>query len=111
MSREKMYQTIQVKLLNLLLSLSDALDLASPQLSQHQLRTAVIAWEIGKQAGVTVDEETHLFIAALLHDVSALTPEEKLEIRLREIEAPVTDRPIMYQVHSPKMRQGYSPNM
>lgn len=83
-----MYQTIRVKLLNLLLSLSDALDLASPQLSQHQLRTAFIAWEIGRMAGLTADEENHLFIAALLHDVGALSPEEKLEIRQIEIDNP-----------------------
>jgi len=83
-----MYQEIRVKLLNLLLSLSDALDLASPQLSQHQMRTAFIAWEIGKQAGLSADEENNLFIAALLHDVGALSPEEKVEIHSVEVEDP-----------------------
>jgi len=37
-----MYQTIKVKLVNLLLSLSDALDLVSPLLSQHQIRTSFV---------------------------------------------------------------------
>jgi hypothetical protein len=47
-----MYQTISINLSNLLLSLSDALDLASPDLSQHQLRTAFMAWEMGKVANL-----------------------------------------------------------
>jgi HD-GYP domain-containing protein (c-di-GMP phosphodiesterase class II) len=81
-----MYQKVNVKLHNLLLSLSDALDLASPQLSQHQLRTAFIAGEIGKIAGIPADNETDLFIAALLHDVGALTPEEKLDVRNGEMD-------------------------
>lgn len=83
-----MYQNVHVKLLNLLLSLSDALDLASPELSNHQIRTAFIAWEIGKLAGLSREDETDLFIAGLLHDVGALTPEEKLEVRMHESKNP-----------------------
>jgi len=45
-----MYPKISVNLGNLVLSLSDALDLAFPSLAMHQQRTAFIAWELGKQA-------------------------------------------------------------
>lgn len=83
-----MYRNVRVKLLNLLLSLSDALDLASPDLSQHQLRTSFIAWEIGKAAGLAVDEMSDLFIASLLHDVGALSAEEKMDVRLGRTEYP-----------------------
>lgn len=79
-----MYHSVRVKLLNLLLSLSDALDLASPDLSQHQLRTSFVAWELSKAAGLSADDTSDLFIASLLHDVGALSAEEKLEIRLRK---------------------------
>ena len=83
-----MYIEDSINLLNLLLSLSDALDLASPYLAQHQMRTAFIAWEIAKESDISDDDMENLFIASLLHDVGALTPEEKLNIHKFEIVDP-----------------------
>jgi HD-GYP domain-containing protein (c-di-GMP phosphodiesterase class II) len=80
-----MYQTITVNLSNLLLSLSDALDLASPVLAQHQMRTAFISWEIAKAAGLPQDQTESLYMAALLHDVGALSAEEKIAIHQHEV--------------------------
>ncbi len=75
-----MYQENSINLLNLVLSLSDALDLASPNLAQHQMRTAFIAWAIAKESNIPNSDLEELFIAALFHDVGALSPEEKLNI-------------------------------
>ncbi len=75
-----MYQEISINLLNLLLSLSDALDLASPYLALHQMRTALTAWEIAKVMKVPTEDMNDLFIASLLHDVGALSLEEKVSI-------------------------------
>ncbi|MFH1146129.1 MAG: HD domain-containing phosphohydrolase [Pseudomonadota bacterium] len=75
-----MYRHPSVNQLNLLLSLSDALDLASPELSQHQLRTAFIVWEMGQAAGLPVSGIEQLFTAALFHDVGALSPDEKINL-------------------------------
>jgi HD-GYP domain-containing protein (c-di-GMP phosphodiesterase class II) len=81
-----MYQSHSVNLSNLLLSLSDALDLASPELSLHQMRTAFIAWEMSKAADLSRDSTEQLFIAALFHDVGALSPEDKLSLHRNEVE-------------------------
>ncbi len=75
-----MYQNVFINLLNLILSLSDALDLASPELSQHQLRTAFIVWEISKAANLPSSDIDQLFLASLLHDVGALSLENKIDI-------------------------------
>ena len=75
-----MYQPVTLSWSNLLLSLSDALDMASPEIAQHQLRTAFITWELGKAARMPAEALEQLFIAALFHDVGALTPEEKIRI-------------------------------
>jgi HD-GYP domain-containing protein (c-di-GMP phosphodiesterase class II) len=83
-----MYQSITINLLNLILSLSDALDLASASLTQHQMRTAFIAWEMGKAIKMPAPDLEQLFIAALFHDVGALSPEEKISIRRPEVEDP-----------------------
>ncbi len=62
---------------NLLLSFSDAIDLAVPVLVQHQQRAAFIAWELGKVSDFSADVLENIFIAALLHDIGALSIEEK----------------------------------
>lgn len=75
-----MREDVSTNLGNLFLSLSDALDLSSPSLAAHQQRTAFGAWEIGKVVGLVEGESRDLFAAALLHDIGALTPEEKIMI-------------------------------
>jgi HD-GYP domain-containing protein (c-di-GMP phosphodiesterase class II) len=80
-----MYQNVTVNLPNLLLSLSDALDLADPSLAQHQMRTAFIAWEIAKEAGLPKEQMEALYMAALLHDVGALSAEEKTSLHRQDV--------------------------
>lgn len=75
-----MYQERSINLLRFLLSLSGALDLVSPELAQHQLRTAYISWKIGEAAKMTSANLEPVFVAALLHDIGALTPEDKVSI-------------------------------
>ena len=75
-----MYQDFTVNLGNLLLSISDAMDLASPDISSHQLRTGYMAWRMARAAGLDDDEVERIFVAALMHDVGALSLEEKRRI-------------------------------
>jgi response regulator RpfG family c-di-GMP phosphodiesterase len=75
-----MYRQKTVNLGNLVLSLSDAMDLASPLLMQHQLRTAFVVWKMGMAAKLVNDRIEKSFMAALLHDIGALSPEEKIDV-------------------------------
>jgi HD-GYP domain-containing protein (c-di-GMP phosphodiesterase class II) len=75
-----MHRDINVNLLNLVLSLSDALDLAGPEISQHQIRTAFIVWELGRAANMRSELLDQLFISALFHDIGALSPDEKIAV-------------------------------
>jgi HD-GYP domain-containing protein (c-di-GMP phosphodiesterase class II) len=65
---------------DVLFRISDALDMLSPQLSQHQLRTAYIAWELCKTLHLTEAIVDRVITAALIHDIGALTPEEKIDL-------------------------------
>lgn len=85
-----MYNRISIDLSDLVLCISDALDLVSRELSQHQIRTAFIAWELAKAADMPNDQQQRLFIAALLHDIGALSPEEKVSIHRNEVADPET---------------------
>ena len=80
-----MQQNITVNLGNLVLSLSDAMDLASPSLIDHQQRTAFVVWAMGKAAGLANEKLEEIFLAALLHDIGAFSLEEKISIRNFEV--------------------------
>lgn len=75
-----MRHKIAVNLGNLVLSLSEAIDLAIPSLAQHQQRTSFIVLEMGKTAKLSDEILEKIFIAALLHDLGALSLEEKISL-------------------------------
>ena len=64
----------------MLLSLSDALDLACPDLNQHQLRTAYIAWQLAENSDLEPNDQVNLMFAAAIHDIGALSPEDKMDM-------------------------------
>lgn len=79
-----MYPTVSVNLGNLVLSLSDALDLAFSSLAMHQQRVAFIAWELGKHAKLGEQRIKHIFLTGLLHDIGALSIENKRSLHDNE---------------------------
>ncbi len=74
-----LYET-KVNLGNVLLSFSDAVDLANPSISFHQIRTAFVAWQIALEARLPERQTKRVFIGSILHDVGALTPEDKTRL-------------------------------
>src|SRR3972149_10618386 len=81
-----MQRQISVNLGNILLSLSEIMDIASPSIAQHQQRTAFIALEIAKNFAVGSEIMENIFTASLLHDIGAISIEEKIAIHSFEIE-------------------------
>ena len=80
-----MKRQLSVNLGNLLLSLSEVVDIANPSILQHQQRTAFIALEIAKRAKVAPEIVENIFAAALLHDIGAITVEEKMALHNFEV--------------------------
>jgi len=76
-----MRRKVTVNLGNLILSLSEAMDLFNPSLAQHQQRTSFVVWEMGKIAKLSDERLEKIFIAALLHDIGTLSLEEKISLR------------------------------
>ncbi|HIE55053.1 MAG TPA: HD domain-containing protein [Chromatiaceae bacterium] len=75
-----MLKELSVNFGNFLLSLSDAIDLASSQIALHQMRTAFIAWQIAQSASLPKERIENLFIASLFHDIGALSLEDKIKL-------------------------------
>lgn len=59
-------------------AMSAAMELATPTLVQHQRRVAFMVWRMGEVVGWPFEERETLFLAGLIHDLGALTPEERL---------------------------------
>lgn len=65
---------------NLLLSLSDAIDMADARIASHQMRTAFVAWKLAEAANLPNSEVERIFLAAIFHDIGALSIEEKAKL-------------------------------
>ena len=62
----------RIPLQRLLLALSDAMDYAKPEISDHQRRVAHFSLGIGRELGIKRSELADLFNAAVLHDIGLI---------------------------------------
>lgn len=67
-----------IPVFDLVLCLSQAVDLVSPLVADHHKRTAQIAYGLGMQMKLSQTELHDLIIAATLHDVGGLTRKDRL---------------------------------
>ena len=65
---------------DLILCISDAVDLISPFVADHHRRVAYLAFQIGRQYGLSLPRLKDLAIAAALHDIGALSLKERIDI-------------------------------
>lgn len=71
---------IKINLEDLLLCMSNAQDLMSPHLSKHHEKVAYLAFRLAEQMKLPVEQQKDIFLAALVHDIGALSVDEKLDI-------------------------------
>ncbi len=79
-----MWAHLKVNLTDILFSVSETMDLPDPSLVDHQVRTAYIASELARAANLDHELSERLFMAAMLHDIGALSPEEKIGVHVAE---------------------------
>ncbi|MDP2171489.1 MAG: HD domain-containing protein [Rhodocyclaceae bacterium] len=75
-----MWRHLTANFADLIFSVSEAMDLADTVLADHQIRTAFVAAELARAAGLDFEQTERLIIAALLHDIGALSPEAKIGV-------------------------------
>lgn len=79
-----MWRNLTVNLADLLFSVSEAMDLPDASLVDHQVRTAYVCSEMARATQLDYGQSERLFVAALLHDIGALSPEEKIGAHIDE---------------------------
>lgn len=73
-------EKISINLYELLLSLSNAQDLVSAELANHHQQVAYLAYYLAEQAVLSIEQQKDIVLAALTHDIGALSKEERLEL-------------------------------
>ena len=63
----------QITLFDLMICLSEAIDLMSPILNDHHNQVAYIASALGSEIGLDNQSQANLILAAAIHDVGALS--------------------------------------
>ncbi len=64
----------------MILCVTDCVDMVSPAVAGHQLRTAYIAARLAAELGLSRNSQDELIVAGALHDVGALSLKEKLAV-------------------------------
>ena len=71
---------IKVKLYDMILALSEAVDLVSPELSRHHRQVASLSFRMAEEMSYDLGGKRDILFAALLHDIGALSVNERLEL-------------------------------
>ncbi|MBN2659228.1 MAG: HD domain-containing protein [Spirochaetales bacterium] len=78
----------KINLGDLLISITKMMDITNKDISYHQQRTAFITLQLCRELKLTDFRTRELFIAALLHDLGAITTSEKISLHRQEEENP-----------------------
>ncbi|NLJ89596.1 MAG: HD domain-containing protein [Clostridiales bacterium] len=72
--------TTFINMYDLLLCISNALDLSTPILVTHHQRVAYLSFTIAKELQLSLEDQKDIYSAAMIHDIGALTVDEKISI-------------------------------
>lgn len=70
----------KINMYDLLICLTNAGDLISPEIANHHQQVAYLAFRIGEQLDLPLEQKKDLMLAGLLHDVGAFSLDERLAL-------------------------------
>ncbi|HEY6838509.1 MAG TPA: HD domain-containing phosphohydrolase, partial [Geobacteraceae bacterium] len=79
---------VNIPLFDLITCLSDVIDLVNPELVNHHSKVAYIAYSIGTQLDLSRTERNELLLAGKLHDIGALSCQERMNTLRFELNNP-----------------------
>jgi len=75
-----MIEETKLMLLDLVMCLSDVVDLVAPAVANHHKQVAYIAFCLGRELGFSMKQRTDLVLAGALHDIGALSLKDKIDV-------------------------------
>ncbi|MBW2018691.1 MAG: hypothetical protein JRI58_01525 [Deltaproteobacteria bacterium] len=73
-----MIKVPEISQFDLIMCLSNAIDLVSLVIVDHHKQVAYIALNIGAELDLPIEQQNELFLAGALHDIGALSLKERL---------------------------------
>ncbi|WP_024873001.1 HD-GYP domain-containing protein [Tolumonas lignilytica] len=70
----------EFKLQDIIISLAHSIDMVSSFVHQHHLRVASLAESLAEEAGWSEEQKKRLILAAVLHDIGAVSSSDKAEL-------------------------------
>lgn len=70
----------RVNLYNMLLCLTNSVDLVAPEISNHHQQVAYLSYRLAEQMNLPLEEQRDILIGSMLHDIGALTVKERLDL-------------------------------
>lgn len=75
---------MRISIYDLLVCLSKSQDLIAPDIKNHHQQVAYLAFKLSEAIGLSQQEQKTVVLAALIHDIGALTAREKFEVLEKE---------------------------
>ena len=91
-----MIKELRIPLFDMVMCLSNAMDLVSQVVADHHKRVAYIALSIADEMGLSIEEQNNLLLAGLLHDSGAFSLKERITTLQFEVENPYEHAEIGY---------------
>ena len=88
----------RISLFDLIMNLSDAMDLISPFLVNHHKQVAYIAFSIGEELALPVEQKNELILAGASHDIGAFSLKERMDLLQFEVKDTYTHARIGYSL-------------
>ncbi len=88
----------KLELFSLLNCLSDIMDWISPELDNHHKQVAMISFRIAEELDFNYEDLNHLVCAAILHDIGAISLDERIKLLNFEHEDPTHHAEVGYQL-------------
>jgi HD-GYP domain-containing protein (c-di-GMP phosphodiesterase class II) len=79
-----MWRHVTANLSDLIFSVSEAMDMSDVSLADHQMRTGYVAAQMAAAGKIEYGQMERIAVASLLHDIGALSPEEKISAHIYE---------------------------
>lgn len=81
-----MIKNEQINLYDLMMCITKAIDLISPNVSNHHIKVSYIAYMISREIGLSVEQQNEIVMAGLLHDIGAFSLKDRLDMLKFEVE-------------------------
>lgn len=73
-------KALHINLWDLIAPLAKTVDMMSPVVAEHHLRTAYLALRLSEALGIPVEERRDIVVAATLHDIGAFSLNERMDL-------------------------------